>query len=159
MEGRFIGYLQGHAGYRILLKDGWILKSKDVEFLEDPPHRTNMIAKDNDDAAINPMVPLVATTDPAVETETKAKITEPMATQEDAKEGEESLNDGAIKGGKPVGEYWIPCHEKRVPKLTEKVRAAMAKSSPTTEDIVKLNRELDTIIEGMTSGFQDLHAP
>ena len=38
LEGTFIGYLQGHRGYRVLMKDSRVIKSKDVEFLEGPAH-------------------------------------------------------------------------------------------------------------------------
>ncbi len=38
LQGTFIRYLPGHRGYRILLDDGKVMKSKDVEFIEGPAH-------------------------------------------------------------------------------------------------------------------------
>ena len=49
IPGKFVGYLPGHAGYRILLEDGRVMKSKDVEFIEDQPHHTLNVIDDDDD--------------------------------------------------------------------------------------------------------------
>ena len=40
MVGKLIGYLPGHGGYQVLLGDGRVVRSKDVDFDEGNPHLT-----------------------------------------------------------------------------------------------------------------------
>ena len=52
VKGIFIGYLPshgGHGGYRILLSDGQIMKSKDIEFIKGTAHRTIHTNEDESD--------------------------------------------------------------------------------------------------------------
>ena len=163
IEGIFIGYLPshgGHGGYRILLSDGRIMKSKDIEFIEGTAHRTihtNEDESDHNDHNV-PAKGVPATMVPATPPATQNTVPVTMPTN--------STPPTTVKDKRPripelpdVSAYWKPTHKKQVPKPTEKVRAAFAAYSPTADNFIQLNKDLDVMVNAMTTGYRDMRAP
>ena len=157
LEGTFIGYLQGHRGYRVLLKDGRVVKSKDVEFMEGPAHRTEAINEVDgvDDALHSIQIPTAATKQ--VTPIPSPTIQPPLTTTTANDDPNENVRLASELPA--ITDYWKPTNPKRIPRPTEKVKAAFAAVSPSMEDFVELNRNLDNVIMGMVTGFKDLKAP
>ena len=129
LEGTFIGYLQGHGGYWVLLKDGRLIKSKDVEFLEGPAHRTESTSGINEDVdflksnntSSQRTVPVPVTSVPpdlptSVDNNQSSSTTNPPSNEDETRQNPR-LNAELPK----ASDYWLPANTKQVPKPTEKV--------------------------------------
>ena len=160
-NGIFIGYLLSHGGhgrYRILVNDGQIMKSKDVEFVKGPAHRT-LVTEEVDEidpphsqkgklVSVTPNELTPPPSQPPTQTITVPESTQPV-------EGK----NPCVPGLPEVTTYWKPTNEKCIPKPTEKVHIAFVSSSPSMDDIIELNRELDLVVTAMAVGYRDLKAP
>ena len=161
--------MQGHGGYRILLKDGRVIKSKDVEFLEGSAHRTESVGNEhNIDETLHDSPPshsvLIPTAQPNAadpsmhqNAATTSTTTAVQPVPQTANEGTENVRLASELPA--VTDYWKPANAKQVPKPTEKVKAVFVTTSPSMLDLVELSQDLDNVIMGMVTGFKDLKAP
>ncbi len=164
MVGKLVGYLPGHGGYRVLLDDGRVVRSKDVEFEEGKPHLT--ISNDSGDIDDDhPYKAPSATKPPATEPTATTSVTPSgTSTTEVVVEETVQLPPHVDRSIPAVSEYWKPEQDKRAPKPTEKARqnitaAYVSVSSPNAEDFAEVHRESDEVVLGMTAESTNLEVP
>ena len=127
IPGKFVGYLPGHAGYQILLEDGRVMKSKDVELIKDQPHRTLNVIDDDDNIGGSTVKLLTVTQpmakQPSVTTHRPTPITPTGTVNAGEQNVDENLRIGELP---PVGEYWRPANTETYRKSTGHISKGIA---------------------------------